>query len=218
VTAGAYQRAIQRQLGVLLVGLSGIAIGVVSAEAQPAAVASAAPEAFPTFRIHAHVAHDPDAVADRAWLDAQVAEANRIFASAGVSFELARVEPLDAAHARLETRADRHALGAEMDAGVINWFVVRSLRDVDEPDRHRLGVHWRPAGHPGKHLVIVAAHAMQSVLAHELGHFFGNPHSETPGNLMSYDRGDAPPFFDAAQIRRIRRFARRFVRTRELAA
>jgi hypothetical protein len=172
-----------------------------------------------TLRIHASVAEEAGVpVVDRAWVEAQVEMATRIFSTAGVSFVLEGVSPLAEEHARLESRRDRHALGARMRDDVINWFVVRSLRDVDDPERYRMGVHWRPAGRPGKHFVIVAAHAAPDVLAHELGHFFGNPHVETPGNVMSYtrDRERDIAFFDERQVRRIRRFARRFLRTREL--
>ena len=50
-------------------------------------------------------------------------------------------------------------------------------------------------------------------IGHELGHYFGNPHSPTPNNIMSYTRdGVTPPFFDSLQIRRIRTHAGRFVR------
>jgi hypothetical protein len=145
--------------------------------------------------------------------------ANRIFEDAGISFVLSGVRTMPAAHARLENRRDRHALGDLMHPDVINWFAVESLRDVDDPGRTRMGVHWRPAGHPGAHLVIVSARADADVLAHELGHFFGNrEHPDTPGNIMSY-RATPPgtlPFFDAAQKTRMRRFLRNFLRTSEI--
>ncbi len=65
--------------------------------------------------------------------------------------------------------------------------------------------------------MILAAYAGKTVLAHELGHFFGNrTHPKTPGNIMSYDRGQMPPFFDAGQLRKIARFLRAFLRSREL--
>ncbi|MCA9559673.1 MAG: hypothetical protein KC583_14050, partial [Myxococcales bacterium] len=91
------------------------------------------------------------------------------------------------------------------------------LEDIHEPGRVRRGVHWRPRRPTGSHLVIVAAYSGENVLAHELGHFFGNPkHSATPGNLMSYTRADGLPTLDAGQIRRVRAHVRRFLKSGEL--
>jgi len=179
---------------------------------------AAAQEPFPTLPLRVSVAEvDGTRVVDDAWIAERVHWANRIFEPAGVSVEVHEIVALDERHARLESRAHRHALGGRMADDVINVFVVASLRDVDDPTRLRMGVHWRPRGFPGAHLVIVSQTAGETVLAHELGHFFGNrQHSETPGNIMSYDRGDGAPFFDEAQIDIIRRFARRFLRTGEL--
>jgi hypothetical protein len=156
-------------------------------------------------------------VTDRPWLEAQVERANAVFAPSGVSFSISQTDAMNA-HARLETRADRHALGALVQPDGINVFVVASLRDVDDPSLMRQGVHWRPRGSPpGTHLVIIRAGSGPFVLAHELGHFFGNhQHSDTPGNIMSYDRGLVPPFFDERQLGVIRGHARRFVRSGEL--
>ena len=82
-----------------------------------------------------------------------------------------------------------------------------------------MGVHWRPRGHgaaEGAHFVIVSAIAGPTVLAHELGHFFGNPHSDVPGNLMSYERGEGPPVLDEVQMRRARGRAHSFIESGEL--
>lgn len=202
-----------RFVGTLLVGWA-----IVSASAAQAQPADPHPEPFPTLPLAFAVATvDGERVVDDAWLTERREWANRIFEPAGLSFERRSVRDLAPEHARLETRRDRHALGEHMRDEVINVFVVASLRDVDDPSRYRQGVHWRPAGHPGKHLVIVSATAGPTVLAHELGHFFGNRrHPETAGNIMSYSRRDGVPFFDDTQIRRIRRFTRRFLRTGEL--
>ncbi len=175
---------------------------------------------FPTLPIEVTVAtNGEDPVVTRAWLDSHVAMANRIFAPVGLSFTLTDVHEMSGDHARLEDRDDRHALGELMHPDVINWFAVQSLRDVDDPSRMRSGVHWRPATRPGAHLVIVASRADDEVLAHELGHFFGNrEHPEVAGNIMSYlpTPPGTLPFFDDVQKRRIRRFARRFLQTREI--
>lgn len=161
--------------------------------------------------------HVPAAEVTDAFLVEQVETANALFIPHGVGFAIDQRLVLEEAHASLETRRDRHALGALLDPTRIDVFVVRSLRDVDDPRLMRRGVHWRPAGRPGAHFVIVSAISAPSVLAHELGHYFGNPHSSTPGNIMSYDRGEVPPFFDATQSRRITRAATRFARERRPA-
>ncbi|AKF03270.1 hypothetical protein [Sandaracinus amylolyticus] len=193
----------------LLASLVALSLSALVTHAQPA---------LRVFPLRVQIARDADGssapITDDAWLSAQVASANEIFAPHGVGFVVDSRATLPDAHARLETRADRHALGARLDPSRIDWFVVRSLRDVDDPSQMRRGVHWRPAGRPGAHFVIVSAISGPTVLAHELGHYFGNPHSSTPGNIMSYERGDVPPFFDAPQSRRIARFASRFARER----
>ena len=46
---------------------------------------------------------------------------------------------------------------------------------------------------------------------------FGNPHSDTPNDVMSYQRdGTVTPFFERAELTRIRRRARRFRATLEI--
>lgn len=165
-----------------------------------------------------HVAElDGEPVASEAFIAERIERANQIFAPYHVAFVVTGRKPLAAAHARLETRADRDKLGAKVGKGVIDLFVVESLRDVDEPGRMRRGVHWRSASLPRAHFVILSTLGGPDVLAHELGHYLGNPnHSDTPGNLMSYERGDAPPFLDAAQVARLERALRRYLGSREL--
>jgi hypothetical protein len=169
--------------------------------------------------IAVHVVHvDGLPVVSRSFVDQQLERANAIFASYGVRFAETRAPaPLAARHAALETRADRDALGAYAASGAIHCFVVRSLRDVDEPERMRRGVHWHSRTHDGAHFVVLSSIAGADVLAHELGHYLGNPkHSSTPGNLMSYERGAVPPFLDAGQVRRMRAAIARYVAAGEL--
>ena len=172
------------------------------------------------FRLHLAVAqNEGQPVVDETWIRAQVSTANRIFEPAGISFRVTLKEALPAAHARLNTRRDRHQLGRFLKPGYINWWAVAALRDVDDPSQFRRGVHWRPRGDfpEGAHFVIVSAIAARTVLAHELGHFFGNRrHSDTPGNIMSYERTDRLPWFDPPQLRIIANHRRRFVESGEL--
>lgn len=163
---------------------------------------------------------DPRPVRDDLWVNAQLETANRLMAPANVRFVLQGVEVLDAAHSRLETRADRDALGGlvmgharRLPDGArpkaVDVFIVELLRDVDEPPRLRMGVHWRQRKNRQNRYVILAASAGSSVLAHELGHYFGNPHTDVVDNVMSYRRSDpAKMAFDEAQLTRIRRAAR----------
>jgi hypothetical protein len=184
---------------------------------RPAAAENA--RRFPSLPLLLNVAEiEGEAVVDQAWLDERVKWSDEVFGKHGVTFEVVRRRSLAEKHAKLETRSDRHALGALVEDKVVNCFIVKSLRDVDDPGvRYRQGVHWRPQGYPEKHFVVVSSIAGMTVLAHELGHFFGNRrHSKTPGNLMSYTRGDGDPFFDAAQIKILHRHVRRFLRSGEL--
>ena len=180
----------------------------------------AAAEALTVLPLRVHVAEVRDAAdvhvrptRDAAWVDQQVAEANRLMAPAGVTFDIQTRLALHARHARLETRADRDALGRLPAGAAIDVFIVESLRDVDEPERLRMGVHWRRRSNRSRHYVILASTAGPTVLAHELGHYFGNPHTDVVDNVMSYSRADpAKLSFDEKQLGRIRRGARAQVR------
>ncbi len=150
-------------------------------------------------------------VQDAAWVDAQIAEAVRLFDPLGLPFYKASSRALPASFARMETRADRDALAAALEPKRINVMVVASLRDVDDPQRFRMGVHWRHRRTPAKHYIIVSATARPTVLAHELGHYFGLAHSDVTDNVMSYSRTGAPVFFDPKQAARMRARARTYV-------
>ena len=158
-------------------------------------------------------------VVDGAFIAERFARANDIFAQYGVQFEVREQRPLDERHAALETRADRNALGSYFARGTLHVFCVASLRDVDEPDRMRRGVHWHSTTRAGAHYVIVSSIAGVDVLAHELGHYLGNPeHSEVAGNLMSYEHTEVLPFLDEAQQVRLRRRLKTYLATKELVA
>lgn len=165
-----------------------------------------------------HIAREGgELVADEAFVDRQVATANRIFAPYGVAFERRERHERDAQAARMETRADRDALGAFVRPHWINVFVVASLLDVDEPQHVRRGVHWHSTRYAPAHYLILSRISFDAVLAHELGHFLGNPrHSETPGNLMSYHHTEVLPFLDAAQQRRLHQSVAAYLRSAEL--
>ena len=158
---------------------------------------------------------------EQGWLDAQLANTQALFEPAGVGFELGELRR-SAAGAELgaiEDRAERDALGARVETSRsgeptrVNVFLTERLVDVDDPPSERMGVHWRRRRARNVHYVIVSTQAWPTTLAHELGHYFGNPHSPTPNNIMSYQRdGSVPPFFDTRQLARIRSHARRYAR------
>jgi hypothetical protein len=156
-------------------------------------------------------------VVDEAFVSAQLKWANRLFERFSVRFLPVSSETMAEAHSRLETRADRDALGGHRRPGAVHVFFVERLRDVDEPERLRMGVHWRVRHQREVHFVVVSSIAVKDVLAHELGHFFGNPHSDVQNNVMSYRRGgDTEPFFDDRQGRRIERSLGRYLESGEL--
>jgi hypothetical protein len=195
-------------------GLLGLAVGLglcawVSAQAQP----------ITRLPLLVHMAHvDGHPVADPTFVAERIQRANEIFAPYGVAFVVQREVPLAQQHARLESREDRDALGTQVTRKVIDCFVVESLRDVDDPTQMRRGVHWHARTRAGAHFVIISTLGGPGVLAHELGHYLGNPeHSQTPGNLMSYTWGDGLPVLDAGQVGRLRRSLRGYIERGDLA-
>jgi hypothetical protein len=149
-------------------------------------------------------------VVDDPWMEAQWAAVDRLYADIGIRFERHLTTALPETSARLETKEDRDALGPRVKDGVINVFFVKSLLDIDEIGRIRMGVCWRAPGN--RRLVAVASNAKPTVLAHELGHFLGNGHSKVTDNVMSYDRTGGPVFFDAAQKKKMRATAQQLLR------
>jgi hypothetical protein len=188
-------RARRLWLSVCVITTLGL-VGVVARASEPARI----PLVF-------HVAQrEGEPVAPASFIAEQLAAANSIYGPLGIELVERERVPLAAAHAELVTRADRDALAPYVRKGAIHCFIVAKLMDVDEAGRERRGVHWRPRSTPQRSFLIVSKISKPFVLAHELGHLFGNrEHSEVPGNLMSYTRADGPPFLDEAQIRRVRR-------------
>lgn len=197
--------------------VAALAIFVIVAGAVLGAHAEdAAPTRWLPLVLHV-VEQDGAPVADAAFIQARVDRANEIYARYRVGFVVQRRVPLKAAHAHLSSRADRDALAPYLQRKVINCFVVTSLRDVDEPERMRRGVHWHAASRPGAHYVIISLLGDRDVFSHELGHYLGNPnHSPTPGNLMSYERGPTLPFLDPDQLTRMERSLRGYFKRGEL--
>jgi hypothetical protein len=168
--------------------------------------------ADPIFGLAISIARDAqgERVVDDAWMQSQIDDANRFFEPLGTRVRWTIEKPLAEPHGDLHTRANRDALTPLTEVNMIDVFVVRTLEDVDEPGRYRMGVCWTGLG--GKRFIVVAKHARPTVFAHELGHFFGNrQHSTVVNNLMSYSRDGGQVFLDEAQSTRIRSFTKSFL-------
>ncbi|WP_266218842.1 matrixin family metalloprotease [Paraliomyxa miuraensis] len=148
------------------------------------------------FELALHVVEEDGAdVQTPQWVADQVREANRLFAPIDVGFRVGSAKVVDARFASVETRLDRDLLGRdEHSLGVVHVFVVRRLADVDVPGEVIRGVHWRDRVQTSRRWVILSSIASSLVLAHELGHFFGLPHSKHRKSLMNKSPHLDPPW------------------------
>lgn len=148
-----------------------------------------------------------------AWLAGEVKHLNVLFAAIDVGFELSSVRFIGAEWAHIHSRDDRDALGERpRDPGVVHMFMVRQLDDVDIDGAILYGVHWRKRGDRSQRWIILSARDESStVLPHEMGHYFGAPHSTYDESIMNKsprlvpawtDRVFAPP--EEARMRRHR--------------
>jgi hypothetical protein len=184
-------------------------------------------------RLRIWITSDPrEHGADDTFLLEQLATANRLHAPAGLGFEVAAIEPLDATLAAIETRTDRDALGAERSQlavaeprpsaprtpRVVDVFVVSRLANVDAPAETPTaqirGVHWRLRRDRARRWIILSRISPPHVLAHELGHYFGLPHSNEPRSLMNTGPTALPSaerFFLPKEVAVITARAKRFL-------
>src|SRR5690606_21027743 len=103
----------------------------------------------------------------------------------------------------VHTRDDRDAFAALAERnGVVHVFLVGRLDDVDarpeiagkpETTPQIRGVHWRLRADISQRWIVLSAIAPDMVLAHELGHFFGLPHSGYAVSIMNKRPRERPP-------------------------
>lgn len=168
----------------------------------------------PIFPVDVAVTSDESgAVVDRAWIDAEMAVAERIYAPLGFHVRVHQVRAIGTELARIEDPRMRERFAPLVTPHELQVFIVRSLRDDAQVGVYRGGVTWDSHTTPSRRYIILAATAFGSTLAHEMGHFFGlQPHSTMRNNLMSYDRDDALLFLDAPQQSIVKSTAR-YLRT-----
>jgi hypothetical protein len=160
--------------------------------------------------VHVVVADD-EPVQTPAHFAAHVADANRLFEPIGIGFEVDRVEAEPAAHVDMEDREDRDGLGVEdFSRGVVHVYLVRKLADVDVAGEVIRGVHWRFRPDTSRRWIILSSIASSLVLAHEMGHFFGLPHSSYSESIMNKKPAPGRPawpfrVFAEPEIRRMAR-------------
>ena len=134
---------------------------------------------------------------DHSWLQAQLKEAQALFAQIGVCFNYSMDLPLPKSESIMKTRTQRTRLGrtkGRLYKGKIDLFIVNKLADVDVPNTEIRGVHWRdPKDRKGKRWIILSRIARAKVLAHELGHYFDLPHSKYPESIMNKKPRNLPP-------------------------
>lgn len=165
-----------------------LALGVPPARAEPSPY---------VFRIRAHVG--PRAAVNPSWLDTQIARANVLFSGAHVGFVRDPDVLLPASLYVIERQSALRLTTSLLDPTVIDVFVVDALDGLDDETGEVLGIT-EVRRQSARHCVLLEANEPRdSVLAHELGHYFGLRHARDRANLMFTHTTRIPQSFDRAQ-------------------
>jgi matrixin len=144
-------------------------------------------------QLHVTVDAAGSVIAKPEWVAAQLAAANRHFASIDAGFTVVGADALPAGAGRVATRAERDAVSeGRLTGKVIHVFITGRLDDVDVEGGVIRGVTWHRRGSERKYIILSTA-APDRVLAHELGHVFGLPHSTYAVSIMNKTERAAPP-------------------------
>lgn len=145
------------------------------------------------FGLRLHIARTADGtmVVEPAWIAAQLAMAHTQFAAIDTSFQVISIDFLPASAARIEDRPQRNALAKQVKPPAIDVFFTGYLADVDKADAFVYGVTWRTKDE--RKYIIISGMGRDRTLAHELGHFFGLPHSTYAISIMNKTARDEPP-------------------------
>ena len=127
-------------------------------------------------------------IASPAWVATQLAAANHQFLPLDVGFQLVGIDAKSSPH--VHSRKERDALGKVIGGTVIDVFITGQLDDVDPEGVTVYGVTWRTGE---RKFIIVSTQAWERTLAHELGHFFGLPHSTYAVSIMNKTERAEPP-------------------------
>lgn len=141
---------------------------------------------------------------DRSWINAHLHQANLLFAPVGVCFIAQEAGHLSDSDGIMKTRSQRTALGhgKRLKRGRIDLFIVNRLDDVDRKGEEIRGVHWRdPQARERRRWIILSRIARPKVLAHELGHYFGLPHSRYAQSIMNKRPRSHPPMSQRGFVR-----------------
>ena len=169
--------------------------------------------------LHVTVTKD-GAVQTPQWVGDQLSHANRLFAAIDVGFRLRDVRALPEGTSHIRTRKDRDLLGRNRYAtGDAHVFLVKKLDNVDQEGEIN-GVHWRDRARRSRRWVILSSIAWELTLAHELGHFFGLPHSTYDISLMNKTPRPKPRpherTFAPQEVKRMKRRLAKMLKNKEL--
>jgi len=167
---------------------------------------------------------DGEAVSNAEWIDERLKQANKLFAKTTAQFRrvsLTTGQLGGDVSGDIMTVRQRHSLATKAPTdGRIHIFIVDKLADKDRKGGFISGVHWRYAGGKrkwrGRRYIILSRWSAIDTLAHELGHFFGLPHTKRKNTLMTSPGRIAGAKFTARQLRIIVWNHKRYLRSKRL--